>query len=103
MIARFQRMQGKNVFYPFGFDDNGLPTERLVEKQEKIRAVDMPRSEFTKRCLSITEKYEAEFKNLWLSMGFSVDLSLQYETVNPRLQKISQKSFIDMAKVVGTR
>lgn len=98
MIARFQRMQGKNVFYPFGFDDNGLPTERLVEKEEKIRAVDMPRSEFTKRCLSITEKYEEEFKNLWLSMGFSVDWSLQYETVNPRVQKISQKAFIDMAK-----
>jgi valyl-tRNA synthetase len=99
MIARFQRMQGKNVFYPFGFDDNGLPTERLVEKEEKIRAVDMPRSEFTKRCLSITEKYEEEFKNLWHSMGFSVDWSLQYETVNPRVQKISQKAFIDMAKV----
>lgn len=98
MIARFQRMQGKNVFYPFGFDDNGLPTERLVEKEEKIRAVDMPRSEFTKRCLSITEKYEEEFKNLWLSMGFSVDWSLQYETVNPRVQKISQKAFIDMAE-----
>ena len=98
MIARFQRMQGKNVFYPFGFDDNGLPTERLVEKEEKIRAVDMPRSEFTKRCLSITEKYEAEFKNLWLSMGFSVDWSLQYETVNTRVQKISQRAFIDMAK-----
>lgn len=98
MIARFQRMQGKNVFYPFGFDDNGLPTERLVEKEEKIRAVDMPRSEFTKKCLRITEKYEEEFKNLWHSMGFSVDWSLQYETVNPRVQKISQKAFIDMAK-----
>ena len=41
MIARFKRMQGYDVFYPFGFDDNGLPTERLVERDEKIRANQM--------------------------------------------------------------
>lgn len=98
MIARFQRMQGKNVFYPFGFDDNGLPTERLIEKEEGIRAVDMPRSEFIHKCLSTTKKYEEEFKNLWLSMGFSVDWSLQYETINPKVQRISQKAFLDMAR-----
>jgi len=46
MIARFKRMQGYNVFYPFGFDDNGLPTERLVEKEEGIIARNMNRSEF---------------------------------------------------------
>jgi valyl-tRNA synthetase len=98
MIARFQRMQGKNVFYPFGFDDNGLPTERLVEKEEEIRAASMPRSQFIEKCLATTRKYEEEFKNLWLSMGFSVDWSLQYETINPMVQKISQKAFLDMAK-----
>lgn len=98
MIARFQRMQGKNVFYPFGFDDNGLPTERLVEKEKNIRAVNIPRSEFIKECIKTTKRYEEEFKNLWLSMGFSVDWSLQFETINPMVQKISQKSFIDMAK-----
>ncbi|WP_055669845.1 valine--tRNA ligase [Desnuesiella massiliensis] len=98
MIARFQRMQGKNVFYPFGFDDNGLPTERLVEKEENIRAVDMPREEFIERCLSITKGYEDEFRELWLSMGFSVDWELQYETINSRIEKVSQKSFIEMAK-----
>lgn len=98
MIARFQRMQGKNVFYPFGFDDNGLPTERLVEKEENIRAVDIPRSQFINRCLSTTKKYEDEFKKLWISMGFSVDWDLQYETINPMVQKISQKAFLDMAR-----
>jgi valyl-tRNA synthetase len=98
IIARFQRMQGKNVFYPFGFDDNGLPPERLVEKEEKIRAVNIPRSQFTNTCISTTKKYVEEFKNLWLSMGFSVDWKLQFETVNPKVQKISQTSFIAMAK-----
>lgn len=98
IIARFQRMQGRNVFYPFGFDDNGLPTERLVEKEEGIRAASIPRSEFTEKCLLTTEKYVEEFKNLWLSMGFSVDWNLQYETISPRTQKISQKAFLDMAR-----
>lgn len=98
IIARFQRMQGKNVFYPFGFDDNGLPTERLVEKEENIRAANLPRSQFIENCLKTTKKYEEEFKNLWLSMGFSTDWTLQYETINPRVRKISQKAFLDMVR-----
>ena len=51
MIARFKRMQGYDVFYPFGFDDNGLPTERLVEKERKIRARDIPGKEFRRQCM----------------------------------------------------
>ncbi|QAA33033.1 valine--tRNA ligase [Clostridium manihotivorum] len=98
IIARFHRMQGKNVFYPFGFDDNGLPTERLVEKEENTRAATMPRSEFIERCLLTTKKYEEDFKKLWMAMGFSVDWSLQYETINPRVRRLSQKAFLDMAK-----
>lgn len=96
MIARFKRMQGYNVFYPFGFDDNGLPTERLVEKDEGIIAKNLPRSEFIKKCITTTEKYEKEFKELLQSLGFSVDWSLQYETINPMVQRISQKSFIKL-------
>jgi len=98
MIARFKRMQGYNVFYPFGFDDNGLPTERLVEKDEGIIAKNLPRSEFIKKCITTTEKYEKEFKDLWQSLGFSVDWSLQYETINPIVQRISQKSFIKLCE-----
>lgn len=98
MIARYQRMQGKNVYYPFGFDDNGLPTERLVEKEEGILARNLPRSEFIEKCLNITKKYEKEFKELWQSLGFSVDWSLQYETINPQVQKVSQKSFLDLVE-----
>lgn len=96
MIARFKRMQGFSVFYPFGFDDNGLPTERLVEKELGIRAADMPRSVFTKECLAVSGKYEAEFKALWQSLGFSVDWSLEYRTVSETAQRISQRSFLDL-------
>ena len=98
MIARYQRMSGKNVFYPFGFDDNGLPTERLIEKEENIKAKELPRSVFVKKCMETTLKYEEEFKKLWMSLGFSVDWSLQYETISPLAQRISQKSFLDLVK-----
>lgn len=97
MIARFHRMQGKRVFYPFGFDDNGLPTERLVEREENIIARDLPRSEFIEKCLKTTDKYEAEFKRLWQKLGFSVDWNLQYRTISPLSMRISQKSFLDLA------
>jgi len=99
MIARFRRMQGYHVFYPFGFDDNGLPTERLVERDEGIHAKNMPRSEFIEKCIKTTGKYEAEFKELWQSLGFSVDWSLQYETISPDVRKISQALFLDLVKM----
>lgn len=98
IIARFRRMQGENVFYPFGFDDNGLPTERLVEREEKIRAGTLPRSEFAKKCGDITEKYEAEFIELWKSLGFSADWSASYRTISPEVQKISQELFLELVK-----
>lgn len=98
MIARFRRMQGYDVFYPFGFDDNGLPTERLVERDEKIHANMLPRSEFRAKCMTTIGKYEEEFKSLWKRLGFSVDWNLQYQTISDLSQKISQKSFIQLAK-----
>lgn len=99
MIARFKRMQGYDVFYPFGFDDNGLPTERLVEKDEHIRASMLPRSEFRTKCMNTIGKYESEFKDLWKRLGFSVDWNLQYQTISDLSQKISQKSFLELAKM----
>jgi valyl-tRNA synthetase len=98
MIARFRRMQGYNVFYPFGFDDNGLPSERLVEKETGIKAHDIPRSQFQKSCIEITKKYEDEFMNLWKSMGFSCDWNLQYTTISSNTQRLSQKSFLELAR-----
>ncbi|MFN8671208.1 MAG: valine--tRNA ligase [Candidatus Sericytochromatia bacterium] len=98
VIARFKRMQGYNVFYPFGFDDNGLPTERLVEKEIGKKASDMPRKEFINTCLDITEKYRQEFKKLWQSVGISADWDLEYSTISEYSRKISQKSFLELYK-----
>ncbi len=98
MIARFKRMQGYNVFYPFGFDDNGLPTERLVERDEKILARDMPRSAFTRKCIEVAEKYEKDFREMWKSLGFCVDWSLQYATISPEVRKISQELFLELVR-----
>jgi len=98
MIARYKRMQGYNVFYPFGFDDNGLPTERLVERHCGVKAKDLPRDDFIGECMRVSEKYEDEFKSLWKSMGFSVDWSLQYRTIGEDVQRISQKLFLKLAE-----
>ncbi len=68
-IARYQRMKGKTVFYPMGFDDNGLPTERLVEKVKKIRGVDMDRAEFVKECQSVVDEAEEQFEELFNSIA----------------------------------
>lgn len=96
IIARYKRMRGYNLFYPFGFDDNGLPTERLVERDHKIRADQLSQEDFTALCLKTTAQYENEFKTLWESLGFSCDWSLQYETISPATQRIAQRSFIEL-------
>lgn len=97
-IARYKRMMGYNVFYPFGFDDNGLPTELLVEKERGIKAYTVSREEFTSMCLETTAKYEEEFRKLFISIGNSADWSLLYHTVSPESQRVSQKSFLDLYK-----
>ncbi len=94
IVARFWRMKGYNVFYPFGFDDNGLPTERLVEKDRGIQATQMDRGEFVRLCLETTQQYEAQFKEFWTKLGFSVDWELEYSTIDDRCRRISQRSFL---------
>ncbi|MDU1411372.1 MAG: valine--tRNA ligase [Clostridium sp.] len=98
IIARFKRMEGFNVFYPFGFDDNGLPTERLVEKEEKVKAKDVERKEFTSMCEKVARGYEEDFKAMWKGLGFSVDWNLKYRTIDKDVEKISQGSFLELAK-----
>ncbi|QLK51081.1 valine--tRNA ligase [Ehrlichia ruminantium] len=93
-IARYQRMLGKDVLYPIGFDDNGLPTERLVEKIKKVRAADIDRKEFKALCNEVSAKFRMEFKILFQSLGISYDWDLEYHTISEEIQKLSQMSFI---------
>jgi valyl-tRNA synthetase len=95
-MARFWRMQGRNVYYPFGFDDNGLPTERFVEKLRGIRARDLSRPEFIATCLAVSREVEDRFETFWRGLGMSVDWRLRYSTIDPAARRISQWSFLDL-------
>ena len=97
-VVRFKRMRGFNVYYPMGFDDNGLPTERFVEKKYKINKSKISRSDFIKLCLEETAKGAKNYKELWSLLGISVDWSKTYSTINDHCRKISQWSFIDLYK-----
>lgn len=99
-VIRFHRMLGKNVFYPFGTDNNGVATERLVEQIRQVKARDMAREKFVKICLEELEKnlipqYEKGMKRL----GLSCDYSIFYTTIDKHCQKISQRSFIALHKM----
>lgn len=95
-IVRYKRMKGLNIFYPMGFDDNGLPTERLVEKKKKVRASNMDRKEFIAICEDVVESEEAKFRDLFNSIALSVDWNIEYRTISPTSCKISQLSFLDL-------
>ncbi len=97
-VVRYKRMKGFNVFYPMGFDDNGLPTERFVEKKYKVNKSKISRSEFIKICLEETRKGAETYKKLWTALGISVDWSKTYSTINDHCRRISQQSFVDLYK-----
>ena len=96
IIARYQRMLGKNVMYPFGFDDNGLPTEILTEREKGVKGSQLPREEFVSMCEEVSAKYRVQFKELWQSLGFSCDWDSAYSTISESSQRISQRSFLDL-------
>jgi len=114
-LARFQRMRGKAVFYPMGWDDNGLPTERRVENHYGVRCdpslpydpdfqppqhpdpkrpVPCSRPNFVGLCLVLTEQDEQVFEQVWRQLGLSVDWSLTYTTIGERAQRASQRAFL---------
>ncbi|MFW0884458.1 valine--tRNA ligase [Candidatus Acidulodesulfobacterium sp. H_13] len=93
-IIRYKRMKGFNIFYPMGFDDNGLPTERYVEKKYKINKSKITREDFIDLCLKETKAGIETYKSLWKSAGISADYGLSYSTIDERSRKTSQKSFL---------
>lgn len=120
VVARFQRMRGKNVFYPMGWDDNGLPTERRVQNYYHVRcepgvpyepglklemadkatrkqpARRVSRANFIELCLALTAEDEKAFKGLWQRLALSVDWSLEYSTIAEHSRRLAQWSFLDL-------
>lgn len=97
-IVRFKRMRGYNVFYPMGFDDNGLPTERFIEKKYNVDKSTISKSAFVALCLEETKKGAQTYKNLWSDLGISIDWSKTYSTISPVAVKVSQWSLVDSWK-----
>jgi valyl-tRNA synthetase len=116
VLARFQRMRGRSVFYPVGWDDNGLPTERRVENFYGVRCdPSLPydpdlvpperpgpgkrpvsRPNFVELCRRLTEADEQVFETLWRRLGLSVDWSLVYTTIGERARRASQRGFLHL-------
>ncbi len=98
-VVRFQRMMGKNVFYPFGTDDNGLATERMIEKMKNVKGQFMKRKEFVELCLKTLENIRPDFVYDWKRIGISADFNIFYTTINEHCQRISQRSFLNLYKM----
>ncbi|HTM02190.1 MAG TPA: valine--tRNA ligase [Vicinamibacterales bacterium] len=118
VVARFQRMRGKAVFYPMGWDDNGLPTERRVQNYYGVRCdpslpydasfqppdkpakppLSVSRPNFIELCNRLTHEDEKVFEALWRYLGLSVDWSMTYATIGKRAQRASQTSFLRLLK-----
>ena len=115
LIARFQRMRGKAVFYPIGWDDNGLPTERRVqnyygvrcdpslpydpdftppEKPDAKKQIPVSRPNFIELCAQLVEEDEKVFESLWRTLGVSYDWSHQYTTIGDVARTVSQRAFL---------
>ena len=118
VIARFQRMRGKAVFYPMGWDDNGLPTERRVQNFYGVRCdpslpfdpsfeppekpgkapVSISRPNFIELCTRLTLEDEKVFEQLWRHLGLSVDWSRTYATIGRPAQRVSQTAFLRLLR-----
>ena len=96
-IARYRRMK-EGVFYPFGTDDNGLPTERLIERLKGVKSKTMSRAAFIALCLQTLKEITPDFIADWKKIGISCDFDLTYSTIDNTSQKISQQSFIQLYK-----
>jgi valyl-tRNA synthetase len=96
IVVRFHRMCGRRVFYPMGFDDNGLPTERFVEQTHRIDKAKTSRAAFRALCLEETARGARAYETLWRSLGLSVDWDLRYSTIDAHCRRTAQWSFLDL-------
>lgn len=94
--ARFWRMNGHNVFYPMGYDDNGLPTGRYVFKLTGLRPDDIGWKAFAQKCKELATQVEQEYEAIWRRLGLSVDWRYTYRTIDEQTQRISQFSFLEL-------
>ncbi|MBW7865898.1 MAG: valine--tRNA ligase [Candidatus Hydrogenedens sp.] len=115
-IVRHQRMRGKNIFFPIGWDDNGLPTERRVQNMYNVKCdtqvhydpafsrergtkgapVPVSRTNFIELCDAVTKEDEAAFRHLWTRLGLSYDWDQEYATIDDHCRRTSQASFLDL-------
>ena len=96
VIARHYRMSGYEVFFPMGFDNNGLPSGRYVQKKYNLNLNNLSREQFTDKCLEEIKNIQPIYKNLFESLGFSCNMENTYSTIDKNSQKISQESFIEL-------
>lgn len=97
-VARYKRMRGYNVLFPQGWDCHGLPTEVQVERKHNIRKGDVPREEFRKMCIELTEENIRSMREEMIRLGFSIDWSLEYRTMDPDYWRRTQLAFIKLYK-----
>ncbi len=96
-IARYKRMKGYNVFYPWGFDDNGLPTERFVEKEKNVTIDNTNLDDYIKICREVSSEAEKELYKAWYDTGLSANFSDYIDTSSDFSIKLSQELFLDLA------
>lgn len=97
-IAAWRRMQGFNVRYPFGLDNNGLPTEKLAERETGINPLRSGVAKFRQVCLDIIHNYTPQYEEFFRRFGFRWDLDLEYSTISPEIQRLSQEVFLQLYK-----
>ncbi len=95
-MARFWRMNGHNVFYNMGYDDNGLATERLVERRLGITVINVGRKAFIGKCLEVSVEEGKNYEALWQRLGLSIDWRHTYRTIDELSRRTSQLSFLDL-------
>lgn len=98
MVARYFRMRGYAVYFPFGVDRNGLPVEVQVEKQIGKKAYEVPREEFIKLCSDFLDRVEKEIVYIVYRLGLSADLKNYYKTDSPEYRALTQATFIELWK-----